>query len=78
MNSDSAKTGDLTYHFSPSPTWSDEFNYSGLPDKNKWSYDVGSLDDGWGNNELQYYMDASLTNSKVEDGLLKITAKKKI
>ncbi len=76
VNSDSAKTGDITYHFSPSPTWSDEFNYSGLPDKNKWSYDVGSLDDGWGNNELQYYMDASLANSKVEDGLLKITAKK--
>ena len=34
-------------------TWQDEFNYEGLPDANKWNYDIGG--DGWGNNELQYY-----------------------
>jgi beta-glucanase (GH16 family) len=33
--------------------WSDEFNYTGLPDPTKWNYDVGGW--GWGNNELQYY-----------------------
>ena len=33
--------------------WSDEFNYTGLPDETKWGYDVGG--GGWGNQELQYY-----------------------
>ena len=33
--------------------WSDEFNYTGLPDSTKWNYDIGG--DGWGNNELQFY-----------------------
>ena len=33
--------------------WSDEFNYTGLPDPTKWNYDMGGW--GWGNNELQYY-----------------------
>ncbi|WP_293945534.1 MULTISPECIES: family 16 glycosylhydrolase [unclassified Sphingobacterium] len=70
------KTSGRAYHFSPVPVWSDEFNYSGLPDKSKWSYDIGSLYDGWGNNELQYYMEASRSNSLVQDGVLKITAKK--
>lgn len=31
--------------------WSDEFNYSGLPDSTKWKYNIGG--DGWGNKELQ-------------------------
>jgi len=38
--------------------WSDEFNYTGLPDPTKWNYDVGGW--GWGNNELQYYTKDSL------------------
>ena len=29
--------------------WSDEFEYSGLPDDTKWNYEVGG--NGWGNNE---------------------------
>jgi hypothetical protein len=33
--------------------WSDEFNYTGLPDSTKWDYDTGGQ--GWGNNELQFY-----------------------
>jgi len=70
------KSNAVTYQFSSTPNWSDEFNYTGLPDNSKWSYDIGSLYDGWGNNELQYYMDASLANSRVQDGLLKITAKR--
>ncbi len=56
-------------------TWSDEFNYSGLPDSTKWSYDIGG--DGWGNNEKQYYKEKSIENSFVKDGVLKIVALKK-
>jgi len=52
--------------------WSDEFDGSGLPDSEKWNYDVGGH--GWGNNELQYYTEARLQNAKVADGVLKITA----
>jgi len=50
--------------------WSDEFNYKGLPDPSKWSYDIGGS--GWGNNEAQYYTDARLSNSEVKDGYLYI------
>jgi hypothetical protein len=31
----------------PRLVWADEFNYTGLPDPAKWSYDVGGH--GWGN-----------------------------
>lgn len=51
--------------------WSDEFNYSGLPDTTKWGYDLGG--DGWGNNELQHYTN-SLRNARVENGNLIIEA----
>lgn len=54
--------------------WSDEFNYTGLPDSTKWSYQTGG--DGWGNNELQYYTDADTNNARVFNGLLYITAAK--
>lgn len=53
-------------------TWSDEFNYTGLPDSAKWTYDVGG--NGWGNNELEYYTNASLANASVSNGTLKIKA----
>lgn len=54
--------------------WSDEFEYTGLPDTNKWSYDVGGH--GWGNNELQYYTEGRIENVKVENGVLTIEARK--
>ena len=54
--------------------WADEFNYKGLPDEKKWSYDVGGH--GWGNNELQYYTDKNLKNARVENGKLVIEARK--
>lgn len=54
--------------------WSDEFNYTGLPDSTKWGYDVGGH--GWGNNELQYYTNASPQNVEVSRGTLKIRALK--
>ncbi len=53
-------------------SWSEEFNYTGLPDSNKWSYDAGGH--GWGNNELQYYTHAAITNAEVSNGSLKIKA----
>lgn len=55
--------------------WSDEFNYTGSPDSNKWGYNIGRGDNGWGNGEFQYYTSRT-DNVKVENGLLKITAKK--
>ena len=54
--------------------WSDEFNYKGLPDSTKWSYDVGGR--GWGNNELQFYTEKRLENARVEGGNLIIEAQK--
>ena len=54
--------------------WSDEFNYTGLPDSSKWNYDVGG--DGWGNNELEYYTSKRLENARVENGNLIIEARK--
>ncbi len=66
----------VEYAFSNTPSWSDEFNYEGLPDPSKWSYDVGSPHNGWGNNELQYYTEARKENVHVSGGTLKITARK--
>lgn len=54
--------------------WSDEFDYTGLPDDSKWNYDVGG--DGWGNNELQYYTKNRTENARVENGHLIIQAHK--
>lgn len=51
----------------------DEFDIDGAPDSDLWSYDIGTGQNGWGNNELQYYTDRP-ENVIVEDGMLKITA----
>ena len=55
--------------------WSDEFDVDGAPDSSKWTYDIGTGDNGWGNGESQYYTDRS-ENVIVSDGTLKIIAKK--
>lgn len=54
--------------------WSDEFEYSGLPDSSKWKQDAGGH--GWGNNELQYYTSKDTQQAVVRDGKLLITARK--
>ncbi len=54
--------------------WADEFDYSGLPDPEKWSYDVGGH--GWGNQELQYYTERRKENARVENGRLIIEARR--
>ena len=56
--------------------WADEFDYTGLPDTAKWSYDVGG--GGWGNQELQYYTSRRAENARVEDGKLIIEAIKEV
>ena len=53
-------------------SWSEEFNYEGLPDTTKWNYETGGH--GWGNNELQYYTSAALPNAEVSNGTLKLRA----
>ena len=54
--------------------WSDEFNTDGAPDLAKWTYDLGTGTNGWGNNEDQTYTNNS-ENVIIEEGSLKITAK---
>jgi beta-glucanase (GH16 family) len=56
--------------------WSDEFAAAGLPDPAKWSYDTERNSAGWYNNELQYYASGRAENSRVENGMLVITARR--
>jgi len=56
--------------------WSDEFNYEGLPDSNKWSYDTEGNAWQWGNNELQHYTANRKENAIVKDGHLHVIAHK--
>jgi beta-glucanase (GH16 family) len=64
---------DKNWVFETTPVWADEFDYSGLPNVDKWGYDIGG--GGWGNNELQYYTN-SINNASVANGILTITALK--
>jgi len=54
--------------------WSDEFDYEGLPNSQKWGYDVGGH--GWGNNELQFYTENRIENSWVTGGVLYVQARR--
>lgn len=54
--------------------WNDEFNGNDL-DQTKWSYEIGTGDWGWGNNESQYYTNRK-ENLYVDNGSMKIVAKK--
>ena len=53
----------------------DEFDAEGAPNPAIWGYEIGTGDNGWGNNELQYYTDRS-ENVTVQNGILVITAQK--
>jgi beta-glucanase (GH16 family) len=64
---------DKVYTFDTTPVWSDEFNYTGMPDPNSWGFDTGG--GGFGNNELEYYTSTN-NNVNVANGVLTITAKK--
>ena len=50
--------------------WSDEFDYNGAIDSDKWTHEVREQ---WYNNEVQSTTNL-LENSKVENGVLKLTA----
>ena len=52
--------------------WSDEFNYTGLPDPAKWGYEEGFVR----NHESQYYTKARSENISVDNGTLVITGRK--
>jgi len=51
--------------------WSDEFSGSTL-NTTEWNYDIGTGDNGWGNDEEQYYR---RENASLQEGLLIIEAK---
>ncbi|WP_339917822.1 glycoside hydrolase family 16 protein [Yeosuana marina] len=53
----------------------DEFDVDGVPNPAIWGYDAGTGDNGWGNQELQFYTDRS-ENVTVRNGMLLITAQK--
>lgn len=46
--------------------WSDEFEYTGLPDESKWDYEEGFIR----NKESQYYTRRRMENARVENGSL--------
>ena len=66
-----SKSVTVSVKVSSKVVWSDEFNKDGAPDQSKWSYETGTGQNGWGNNELQYYTDRR-ENSVVSNGTLKI------
>ncbi len=51
--------------------WADEFDGTSV-DTNNWNFEIGN-NNGWGNQESQYYTEQ---NATVENGILKITAKR--
>lgn len=57
--------------------WSDEFDgaQGELPDNTKWTFDIGAGDNGWGNQELQYYTDRPENVSLDGESNLVITAR---
>jgi beta-glucanase (GH16 family) len=57
--------------------WSDEFDGANgsSPDATKWKFDIGVGEDGWGNNELEYYTSRT-QNAYLQDGTLVIQALK--
>ncbi len=56
--------------------WSDEFSGAAgrAPDPSFWNFDIGTGDNGWGNQELQYYTDRPENVSLDGNGNLVITA----
>lgn len=57
--------------------WEDGFEGPAgqAPDASKWAYDIGTGDNGWGNQELQYYTDRPENIALNGSGQLAITAR---
>ncbi len=73
LTSEEPQTG-TTYVFN-NLVWEDDFTVNGTPDVTKWTYDIGTGSNGWGNNEEQYYTDRA-ENVVVDNGNLIITAQR--
>ncbi|MEZ4986888.1 MAG: glycoside hydrolase family 16 protein [Saprospiraceae bacterium] len=58
--------------------WSDDFegDAGSLPDASKWTYDIGTGDNGWGNGEFQYYTNRPDNVSLDGNGNLVLTARR--
>lgn len=54
--------------------WNDEFDGETI-DTSKWTYDIGTGSNGWGNNEWEYYTNRK-ENAYIKDGVLHIRAQK--
>jgi beta-glucanase (GH16 family) len=53
--------------------WFDDFTNAGIPDTSRWVFETGNGQDGWGNQEHEYYT-ARPENVSCQDGNLVITA----
>ena len=53
--------------------WKDNFDYTGLPKNGLFTYDTGN-NNGWGNNELEYYQSNNSDNVNVNNGVLNLVA----
>ena len=74
-NDNNSTTPVQTYVFNNELVWGDEFDVDGSISLDKWNIETVAPNNGsWWNGELQYYTDKE-NNIKIEDGLLKITAK---
>lgn len=56
------------------PVLTEEFDTDGAPNGDVWGFDIGTGENGWGNQELQYYTDRT-ENVTIENGVLLITAR---
>lgn len=56
--------------------WADEFEKDGLPDDTKWDYDTRQNKAGWWDGKLQYFGRARLENTRIENGVLVLEARK--
>lgn len=57
----------------PGLIWADEFEVPGSPNPSNWTFESGRGNNGWGNNEAQFYTNRS-NNAVVQGGMLRITA----
>ena len=74
-NNSTPNTPTQSYTFNNELVWSDEFDQDGPVSKDKWNVETIPPNNGsWWNGELQFYTDKE-DNIRVEEGLLKITAK---
>jgi beta-glucanase (GH16 family) len=78
-NDDSALPYDTEDYVTPESypgwktSWADEFDGPEI-NTDIWTHEIGNGDNGWGNQELEYYTDAP-ENSRIEDGKLVIEAR---